>query len=80
MARHDQRHAERKFVCTYCKAGTCELCTDVARVLVGLGTICDCDRPGHDGEPTRQQIADPETGTVYAPGLHVTTEGEVVRE
>jgi hypothetical protein len=42
-------------------------------------TICRCRKQGHSGEPRDQQILDPETGTVHAPGLQVSIEGEVKR-
>lgn len=69
-----------KFSCSHCKAGNCAQCTDVMRVVFNMDPICKCTRPDHGGEPVNQQIKDPETGTVYAPGLHVTEEGGVIRD
>lgn len=68
------------FSCSHCKGGNCENCTDVMRVIFGLPPICKCTRPNHGGEAVNQQIKDPETGTVYGPGLAVTEEGGVIRE
>jgi hypothetical protein len=79
MGRHTQQPVERKFVCTFCKEGNCNQCIDVARALLSMSLICDCTAEGHDGEPNRQQILDPETGAVHAPGLVVTQEGEVIK-
>lgn len=79
MARHDQREPVRKFVCTYCKAGNCAECIDIARIGLNMDAVCDCTAKGHSGEPNDAQILDPETGTVYAPGLTVTQEGKVER-
>lgn len=45
--------------------------------LWGLDLICTCKRVGHEGEPRDQQIADPETGAVYTPGLKIAIDGEV---
>ena len=68
------------FVCSHCKEGDCENCTDIVRIIVlKKDPICGCERPNHSGEPVNNQIADPETGTVYGPGLSVTKEGEVRR-
>jgi hypothetical protein len=65
-------------VCVSCKQGNCRGCVDVTRAALGReGTICKCLRQGHDGEPRNEQILDPESGTVYAPGLHVTQDGDV---
>lgn len=67
------------FVCARCQAGDCRKCVDVLRVIVDLREICHCTIEGHDGEPFRQQITDPETGDVYAPGLIVRKDGSVER-
>lgn len=67
------------FVCTHCKGGNCSHCVDVARAAFDMEAICHCKERGHGGEPLDQQIKDPETGTVYAPGLSVTEGGEVNR-
>lgn len=68
------------FVCTHCKAEDCSHCIDVLRVVFDMELICHCSRRDHSGEPRDQQIRDPETGTVYAPGLSVTEDGEVHRD
>lgn len=77
MARHDQLGRQSTFVCTHCQAGECEECVDILRSLYTENMICMCSRNEHSGEPVLKQIVDPETGTVYAPGLSVTKEGEV---
>ena len=79
MARHDQRPREAKFICTVCKAGACEDCVDIKRILLDMSRICDCTARGHKGEPRDQQVLDPETGVVHAPGLTVSIDGEVTR-
>lgn len=80
MARHDQRAHKSLMVCPNCKMGACEVCIDVLRSVYTDKPICQCTKQNHGGEPVEQQIQDPETGTVYAPDLQVTTDGEVVRE
>jgi hypothetical protein len=77
MARHDQKPDDRHFVCSNCHNGNCFECVDVLRMVYTDETICRCTRRGHDGEPNSQQILDPETGAVYAPGLVVSEDGEV---
>lgn len=78
-AAHDQRSTPQTFVCTMCQEGTCNKCIDIMRVAVlGLPVICYCKRKNHSGEPRDKQIVDPETGTVYGPGLRVTLEGDVL--
>lgn len=64
-------------VCVPCRRGDCTECVDVLRSVYTDVMVCQCTRENHDGEPVRQQILDPETGTVYAPGLEVTIDGEV---
>lgn len=65
------------FVCTRCKANQCEQCVDVLRALYSDRMICKCRRKNHNGEPMDQQIADPTTGDVYAPGLVVREDGTI---
>lgn len=79
-AAHDQRALPDKgWVCTHCKAGRCNQCTDILRAAIGLeDTLCRCKKKDHAGEARDRQIRDPETGTVYGPGLRVTQEGEVL--
>jgi hypothetical protein len=48
-------------------------------VVLGKTPMCYCKRKRHDGEANDVQTQDPETGTVWAPGLRVTQEGEVIR-
>lgn len=67
------------FVCSHCVGNDCKQCTDIMRVVFDLSEICNCRRPDHGGEPMNKQIKDPETGTVYGPGLSVTKDGEVKR-
>jgi hypothetical protein len=82
-AKHDQRaDGGVKFVCEMCLVGVCERCIDVGRITVfGLDTplLCQCTKQGHSGEANEKQITDPESGTVWGPGLRVTTDGEVIR-
>lgn len=81
MARHDQRAIPKNTVCMSCQRGECNHCVDVIRAIAGFSEeLCHCKRKNHSIEPNTQQILDPETGTVYAPGLHVTKEGKVIRE
>lgn len=68
------------FVCARCQASDCEQCVDVLRVIVNLSPICHCTIQGHDGEPINQQILDPTTGDVHAPGLVVKEDGTVEYE
>jgi len=77
-----ERYDKRKpppFVCTKCQAGDCENCIDVIRAVMSDVLICKCRRKAHSCEPVDQQIKDPFTGAVHAPGLTVTKEGEVKR-
>lgn len=67
------------FVCARCMLGDCEQCIDVMRVIVDLKEICHCLIPDHRCEAINQQIKDPETGDVYAPGLIVRKDGSVER-
>lgn len=81
MARHDQRAIPKDTVCMSCQRDDCGNCVDVIRAIAGfMEELCNCKRKKHSTEPNTQQILDPDTGTVYAPGLHVTQEGTVVRE
>lgn len=67
--------------CGSCIKGNCEDCVDRLLLLALRDAICGCTRKLHDdkmqGEARLQQVADPETGAVYAPGLTVTEDGEV---
>lgn len=80
--RRHKRHSQKPpiFVCSHCQAGNCEYCVDVLRALFSQKMICECKRARHLGEPVEQQIADPFTGTVHAPGLVVEADGTVVRD
>jgi hypothetical protein len=75
--RHDQKPEKKHMTCSNCHAGNCEQCVDVIHILLGQPCICQCTRRGHSGEPRDKQIADPETGAVYAPGLTVQQDGTV---
>lgn len=77
MARHDQRPSRSLMTCQKCKAGNCAECVDVLRMVYTDDPICQCRRKNHAGEPRDSQVADPETGTVFTPGLSVTQDGEV---
>lgn len=80
MARHSQKPSRQHMTCPNCHQGKCENCVDVGRLLAGFeNTICQCRKKGHSGEPRDQQILDPSTGTVYAPGLKVDVDGKVTR-
>lgn len=67
-------------VCPNCKAGYCEGCVDVLRAAYSDEKICACVKQGHSGEPSAQQVLDPESGDVYAPGLIVHEDGTVERD
>lgn len=66
-------------VCSACHEGECEDCVDVSRTRTGVfsKTICQCQRKGHNIEAPSTQILDPESGTVFAPGLQVSIDGTV---
>lgn len=69
----------KKKVCVQCKYGQCQYCLDILNVLYDKSLVCTCELPNHSGEPRNNQILDPITGTVHAPGLTVTKDGEVKR-
>lgn len=69
----------KEWSCTHCQEGNCNGCTDILRAVYEMDPVCKCKRPGHSGEPKRNQILDPADGTVYAPGLTVSSDGEVKR-
>lgn len=75
--RHSQKPARRLMVCIPCKTGDCNNCVDILRSVYTDVQICKCQRRDHSGEPLSRQILDPETGTVHAPGLTVSEDGEV---
>lgn len=68
-------------VCPSCKDDNCERCVDRLRAIYADDFVCECTRNLHtekrDGEARLNQIKDPETGTVYAPGLTVDIDGKV---
>lgn len=66
-------------VCIPCTRGECQNCVDILRIVYATKTICRCEKRGHSGEPRDQQVLDPETSTVHAPGLSVDIHGEVTR-
>lgn len=68
-------------VCLPCQQNRCFDCTDIAFILADrhIEFPCKCMRPGHSTEPNTQQILDPDTNTVYAPGLKVDEDGTVTR-
>ncbi len=67
------------FTCTKCKANKCSFCIDVVRYIAGLPSICKCMSRNHSGEPFNNQILDPDTGSVYAPGMEVKPDGTISR-
>lgn len=69
----------KRMVCAKCLHDNCAECVDVVRVVWDLEPICTCTKANHSGEPRDAQVLDPETGTVYGPGIAVTTEGKVER-
>jgi hypothetical protein len=77
MARHDQRPDKSMMICPNCKAGKCNECVDILRLVYSKKRICECTKKGHSGEPRDQQIRDPFDGKIYAPGLTVGEGGEV---
>lgn len=80
-AAHDQKSTPDNWQCDPCKKGECNRCIDIMRVIkLRLPEMCKCKKRGHSGEARDNQILDPETGTVYGPGLRVTQEGEVIRD
>jgi len=77
--KHDQRGRADPFVCEGCQYGVCERCIDVLRSIYSKELICKCKRKNHMGEPRDQQILDPETNAVHAPGMIIHEDGEVER-
>jgi hypothetical protein len=74
---HSQKADRSHMICSSCLAGDCHSCVDVLRVVYAKDLICQCRRAKHLGEPIDEQIKDPESGTVYGPGLSVTQLAEV---
>lgn len=74
---HSQKTDPRQMTCFNCRNGHCENCVDVLRMVYSDEMICTCTRKNHLGEPIANQIKDPESGTVYAPGLTVSELSEV---
>lgn len=72
-----EKEVKEKWICVACDLGQCERCTDIVLIVMELETICDCTLIGHSVEPRDVQILDPETGTVFAPGLTVDEGGKV---
>jgi hypothetical protein len=64
--------------CPACREGNCNSCPDKVMILLGKERICTCKRSGHDdlvnGEPRTQQVQDPFTEDIHAPGLIVKAE------
>lgn len=79
MARNSQKVDRRHMICENCRMDFCEGCVDILLMAVGRDGFCECQRQGHAGEPVDKQILDPDTGTVYAPGLIVDDDGKVTR-
>jgi hypothetical protein len=79
-AKHDQRTIPPGWVCTNCRDSNCNNCLDIVRLIVFRAPpLCTCKRKDHAREARDKQIRDPETGTVYGPGLQVTIDGEVTQ-
>lgn len=72
-----QQPTKREMTCPSCKRGECTNCPDVLLAALGRSVGCTCTRANHSGEPNQQQIMDPETGTVHAPGLEVGNNGQI---
>lgn len=77
MARHSQKADRKHMICKKCEEDKCVECVDTLRSIFFEKAICECRRKKHNGEPRDEQILDPETGTVHAPGLTVTEDGTV---
>lgn len=77
--KHSQRPTKRDMTCPNCKWNNCAECVDVVLILAGRPTVCTCTRRCHSGEPIDQQVLDPFTGTVHAPGLEVAEDGTITR-
>ena len=79
--RHSQKGDEDTFVCRQCRLEHCDQCLDKLRLLYAKDRLCRCRRTLHlekiMGEPRLNQIEDPETGMIYAPGLTVNRDGKV---
>lgn len=78
---HDQKPDKRFMTCISCREDNCDRCIDRIRAIYSSEMVCTCERQMHvmrrDGEAILNQIKDPETGTVYAPGLSIDTDGTV---
>lgn len=80
MAKHDQRPDKSVMVCVNCKKGNCSNCVDVPRAIYTDDMICKCQRKDHMGEPNRQQILDPDSGSIYGPHSVIDKDGNVVSD
>jgi len=70
----------KRMVCAHCLQGNCMRCVDTVRIAWSMEPICTCTAKGHGGEPVEQQIEDPFTGDVHAPGMVIKKDGEVERK
>lgn len=80
MAKHDQRPDKSNMVCPSCREGVCGGCVDVLRSVYTDVLICQCTRVNHSGEPSANQILDPETDSVYGPHAVIKADGTVVTD
>lgn len=71
MARHSQEPDKKYFICVHCKLGHCYECIDILRMVYTDEMLCRCTKAKHNGELVEAQIKDPETNTVYGPGMTV---------
>lgn len=78
---HRQNASKALMTCLPCRMDGCGDCVDKIMLLLGRPQICGCERQLHDekiqGEPRLEQIRDPVTGDVYAPGLVAKHDGGV---
>lgn len=75
---HRQEVDKRLLDCPSCRGGNCSNCADRVLVLLGRDRVCSCGRSTHEdainGEPRINQVEDPFTGDVHAPGAIVESE------
>ncbi len=77
MAKHSQKDKDKNWTCVQCQDKLCMACVDIIRMTYTDVKICRCKLKGHNTEAFTQQVLDPETNTVHAPGLTVGEDGSV---